>query len=434
MVKCYTLNGEFYGEGLSFNDFNHICEMLKRNEEELRYFPVEAILLIINEYSKIISKDKNILKEEGVPFLCFYLKKSNLDKIIELNLKNKSYLDRFIEVENKKFIKAQKRGLACHWMAANVGTLGIYSILQSIICRNSNLVRIPEDCIDLIIKLLKPLKDIEISYEENIYFGKDLLKNICIVNFPSSNLELNKCMSIEADCRVFWGGEEALNSIRSLPQRTNCKDIIFGPKYSFAVFDKDAIESIQLEKYLENLVIDIIAFNQKACSSPHVLFLEKSSISIEEVTQRLIKVFKKVTKRYEVNFLGERTVADIINKRGEYALSLDKMLHCSKGFEYTILIDNEFKLEEPIGGRTIFLKEVDDVFEVEKLITSRVQTVGIAFKNEDRAINFAEKVTKIGVDRVVKVGYMNLYDSPWDGSFVISDMVRWCSLNINGMI
>lgn len=434
MVKCYTLNGEFYEEGLSFNDFNHICEMLKRNEEVLQRFPVEAILLIINEYSKIISKDKNILKEEGVPFLCFYIKKSNLEKIIELNLKGKSYLDKFIEIEDKRFIKAQKRGLACHWMSANVGTLGIYSILQSTICRNSNIVRIPEGSIDLIIRLLKPLKDIEINYEENTYLGKDLLKNICIVNFPSSNLELNKCMSKEADCRVFWGGEEALNSIRSLPQRTTCKDIIFGPKYSFAVFDKEAIESIQLEKYLESLVIDIVAFNQKACSSPHVLFLEKSSISIEEVTQRLIKVFKKITKRYGVNFLGERTAADIINKRGEYALSLDKMLHCSKGFEYTILIDNEFKLEEPIWGRTIFLKEVEDIFEVKKLITSRVQTVGIAFKNEDRAINFAEKVTEVGVDRVVKVGYMSLYDSPWDGSFVISDMVRWCSLNINGMI
>ena len=110
------------------------------------------------------------------------------------------------------------------------------------------------------------------------------------------------------------------------------------------------------------------------------------------------------------------------------------MLHCSKGFEYTILISNEFKLKEPIGGRTVFLKEIDDIFEVKQLITPRVQTVGIALKNQERAINLANEITKAGVDRVVKVGYMSLYDSPWDGSLVISDMVRWCSLNINGMI
>ena len=434
MVKCYTLNGEFYEQGLCFHDFNHICEVLKNNEEILQHFPVESILLLINEYSKIISKDRDILKEEGVPFLCFYLKKANLEKIIELNLKNKSYLDGFIEVGDKKFIKAQKRGLTCHWIAGNVGTLGIYSILQSIICRNSNLVRIPENCIDLIIRLLKPFKDIKIDYKEESYSGKDILKNICIVNFPSSNLQLNSHMSKLADCRVFWGGEEALNSIRSLPQKTTCKDIIFGPKYSFAIFDKEAIESIQLEKYLENLVTDIVSFNQKACSSPHVVFLEKSSISLEEVTQRFIKVFKKLYKRYPVKFLGETTCADIINIRGEYALSVDKMLHCSKGFEYTILIGSEFKLEEPIGGRTVFLKEIDDIFEVKQLITPRVQTVGIALKNQERAINLANEITKAGVDRVVKVGYMSLYDSPWDGSLVISDMVRWCSLNINGMI
>ncbi|WP_125153259.1 acyl-CoA reductase [Clostridium rectalis] len=434
MVKCYTLDGEFYNKGLCLNDLKHIYKTVKKNEELLQHFPVDAILFIINEYSKVISKDKNLLKEEGVPFLSFYLKKSNLEKIIYLNLKNKKYLDNFVDIGNKKFIKAQKRGLVCHFMSSNVKTLGIYSILQSIICRNSNLVRLPEGCIDLIIRLLKPLKNIHIKHKGKTYLGKDLLKNICIVNYPSSNIELNQFMSEKADCRVLWGGEDALNSIRSLQQRTYCKDIIFGPKYSFAVFDKEAIESIQLEKYLESLVIDIISFNQTACSSPHVVFLEKSSVSLEEVTQRLIKVFKKLIKRYPLSLQSEKILADIINKRGEYALGLDKMLHCSKGLEYTILIDNDFKLEEPIGGRTIFLKGINDVFEVKRLITSRVQTVGIAFKNEKRAIDFSDEISKIGVDRVVKVGYMSFYDSPWDGSLIISDMVRWCSLNINGMI
>lgn len=434
MIKYYTLNGEFYKEGISANDFEEICKTLNENGLKFKEFPVDAILNIINEYSKAISKNKDLLKEEGVPFLSFYLKKSNLEKVLTLNLKNKKFLDEFVEVDDKKFMKAEKRGLVCHWIAGNVATLGIYSILQSILCKNTNLIRVPQESVALIIKLLMPLKDIEFYFEGKRYLGKDILRNICIVNFSSSNLEFNIQMSRKADCRIFWGGEEALNSIRKLPQKTTCKDIIFGPKYSFSVFDKEAIESIELEKYLENLVMDIIVFNQKACSSPQVLFLEKSSISIEEVSQRLIKVFKKVSKRYSVNYMNEITASNIINKRGNYALSLDKMLYCSSGFEYTILVNKDFKLEEPIGGRTLFLKEVENIFEINKLITNRIQTVGIAFKDENKALNFGSSITSCGVDRVVKVGYMSLYDSPWDGIFTMSELVRWCTININGMI
>jgi len=31
---------------------------------------------------------------------------------------------------------------------------------------------------------------------------------------------------------------------------------------------------------------------------------------------------------------------------------------------------------------------------------------------------------------VVKVGFMNLYDSPWDGKLFMSEVVKWTSLNL----
>ncbi len=38
------------------------------------------------------------------------------------------------------------------------------------------------------------------------------------------------------------------------------------------------------------------------------------------------------------------------------------MAYISKGLQYTILIDSEIKLEEAITGRTIFIKEVEDIY------------------------------------------------------------------------
>ncbi|MFT5873336.1 MAG: hypothetical protein ACI8WT_002280 [Clostridium sp.] len=434
MINCYELNGEFSKNGIKFKDFNEIDTCLNKNFAELHKFPVQAIILIINEYSKKIARSREVLRMEGVPFLCFYLKKVNMEKQLKLNLGNIEYLNNFIQVDDEKYIKAQPKGTVCHWLAGNVATLGIYSVLQSILCKNGNILRVSKECVSEIYELLMVLDNIVVEYEGHTYYSKVILKNIALIYFNSENKYLNSQMSLKADARIVWGGKTAVDAISILPKKTTCKDLIFGPKYSFAVFDKSAIESEDFEEYLENMVTDIIAFKQKACSSPQVLFLEKSNLPIGEIAQMLSRKFEKMIKRYNNLDLEEAIAAKIINIRGEYSLSLDKRLYISKGLQYTILIDSELRLEEAITGRTIFIKEVNDILDVCPLITKNIQTIGIASKNSVKTLDFADRVTTFGVNRVVKIGYMNFYDSPWDGSLIMSELVRWCSLNIKGMI
>jgi len=434
MINCYGLDSEFYKNGIQFEGFNQIDNCLKNNLAELHKFPVQVIILIINEYSKKIAKNREILRMEGVPFLCFYLKKVNMEKQLKLNLGNIEYLNNFVQVEEGKYIKAQPKGVVCHWMAGNVATLGIYSVLQSILCKNGNILRVSVECVIEVYELLILLDNIKVVYEGNTYSSKVILKNIALIYFNSEDVYHNSQMSLKADARIVWGGETAVNAITLLPKKTTCKDLIFGPKYSFAVFDRSAIESGDFEEYLENMVTDIIAFKQKACSSPQVLFLEKSKLSVEEIAQMLSRKFEKLIKRYTNLELEEGIAAKIINKRGEYSLCLDKSLYASKGLQYTILIDSELKLEEAITGRTIFIKQVDDIMGVCPLITKKIQTIGIASKDINKTIHFTDRATALGVDRVVKIGYMNFYDSPWDGRLIMSELVRWCSLNIKGMI
>ncbi|MBU3074276.1 acyl-CoA reductase [Clostridium estertheticum] len=434
MINCYELNGEFNENCMSFKDFNEIETYLNNNLSEIHKIPVEAIILIINEYSKKIAKNREILRVEGVSFLCFYLKKVNIEKQLKLNLENIEYLNKFVQIDDEKYIKAQPRGIVCHWMAGNVPTLGIYSVMQSILCKNANILRVSKKSVSDVYKLLIILANINVEYEGRTYSSNILLKNIALVYFDSFDRNLNSLMSLKADVRIVWGNKAAVDDICLLPKKTTCKDLIFGPKYSFAVFDKSAIESDDLEEYLENLVTDTIVFGQKGCSSPQVLFIEKSKLNVIDVAKILSIKFEKITKRYTNLYLEEAIAAKIINKRGEYLLGLDKLAYISKGLKYTILIDSEIKLEEPITGRTIFIKEVEDIFDICPLITKNIQTIGIASKNKEKVLEFTDRVTTFGVDRVVKIGYMNFYDSPWDGSLIMSELVRWCSLNIKGMM
>lgn len=431
MISCFMLGDKFFTEPKKYQNFDEIIEELNKNREAIYSYPSGAIVEIINKYSKILSSDRKFLNYEGVPFLALWLKKSNIIKLLCLDLNKQEYLDDFIQIEDNKFMKAQPMGVVCHFMAGNVPTLPIYYLIQALLCKNINICRVPLESIRIVSELLKPLLDIKVNYNSMEYNGITLLKSISIINFSRDNIELNTEMSKVADVRVICGGEKAVNSLSTLHKKTTCKDIIFGPKYSFAVFEKSAMESLNLSKTFDDFAKDIISFDQKACSSPQVLFIEKSNVTLKEAALKLSKSLERVLKRYPETEINQGTSANIINKRGEYLLSPEKDIICSRDLQYTILIDKDIALEEPIQHRTIFLKEVEDIFEVCKLVTPRVQTIGIASEDNNKIINFANKVSLNGVDRLVRVGFMNLYDSPWDGMLFINQIVKWTVLNLN---
>jgi len=424
------MEAEFFTEPIEFENLDDIIGKLDKYREIINYYPTDALVKIINEYSKILSRNKKLLCYEGVPFLTLWLKENNICKNLKLNFNNIKALDEFVVLEEGKYIKAQPRGVVCHFMAGNVPTLSIFSLIQALLCKNVNLLRVPVENINIILELLEPLSDVEISFEGKQYYGKDLLKCASIIYFPSHDRSSNVEMSLRADARIIWGGETAVNSINTMPKKTTCKDIIFGPKYSFAVFDRSAMESTNLTKNFDTLAQEIICFNQNACTSPQVLFVEKSDLDLKEAGRLLAESLSKLAKRYPNDSISQSTLVKILNKRGEYLLSTDKDIICDNNINFTILIDRNIRLEEPVNGRTIFLKEVEDIYEVCKLITPRIQTIGIASEDAVKMKDFSQKVSLRGVDRIVKVGCMSFYDLPWDGILVMSELVKWTSLNL----
>ena len=55
-----------------------------------------------------------------------------------------------------------------------------------------------------------------------------------------------------------------------------------------------------------------------------MLFIEKCNMNLKEAAYALSESLEKILKRYPINEISQGTVARIINKRGEYLLSLEK--------------------------------------------------------------------------------------------------------------
>ena len=142
-----------------------------------------------------------------------------------------------------------------------------------------------------------------------------------------------------------WGGREAVESVMSLPRKYGTEDVIFGPKYSFAIIGKNSFKNDDLKEISYKLAIDISVFEQQGCNSPHTVFYESGGkFSALEFTKSLADAMNKVLKRIPKNLVSANEAFKIENIRAEY--SFTGKVFSSSGTEWTVIYSEEKGLAE----------------------------------------------------------------------------------------
>jgi len=426
MITCHLLNGEFVDR--EFSDFTVIADVTNCNRRVLQEMPFDVIIGLLSKLGRKLIQNPDINSLQGVSYISIWLRRKNLERICKTNYGDCTYLDTFVPVDNHFAMAAQPRGIVCQWIAANIPTLAFFSLAQAILSKNGSIAKVPEENSAFIAALLKELSDIAISYNGTTYRGEDLVKAISLVSFEGRNAEVSRMFSLTADCKVVYGGSEAIRSILALPQKEHCETLVFGPKYSFGVFDREYIESERFEKALENSVKDIAIFNQMACSSPQVLFFEKSKYSLEEIGLMMKGYFEQLPQVLRHQGTDPAILANIINMRSRYLLSDHQNIITPPDLSWTILMDTNPRLEDPVHGKCIFIKEIESITDVFNLITRKIQAVTLCIRDEEKRRAFAREATYRGVDRIVIPGATHDYDQPWDGILPMNRLVRWVIL------
>jgi hypothetical protein len=66
----------------------------------------------------------------------------------------------------------------------------------------------------------------------------------------------------------------------------------------------------------------------------------------------------------------------------------------------------------------------DDLLKVVSKFDGNVQTLGLAIKDKQREEILTDAAARHGVDRVVRLGQMHVFSSPWDGTDLVRPLVR----------
>lgn len=425
--------GEVNAQADPEKQLSEIIESVKSKLDWIRNQPADALIGLIGKASEIWlnSPDFDFLRDKGRLFLAQWCSKEHLEKISNVGLRgNIGYLDSFhpFPDSDKHFLKANPRGLVCHWMAGNVQILGMFALVQAIITKNVNILKVAAKDEGVFSRLLSAFEGLEyITDTGYVIRGDELLETIAVVYFSRNATNLGEFLSKNANVRIAWGGKEAVETVSNYPAMIDCETVIFGPKISFAVISKESLESEQEAKKLaRRLTVDVSVFDQTGCASPHNLFIEKGGkVTPERFCEIMAETFPKTERQIPKPAVSTEQISEIHSIRGVYDFKGQSW--GSPEMSWTILYGDQNELNNPVYSRVIFVHPVDDIEDCLSHVEDFVQTIGISAPVE-RAMTFADKATAKGVARCPMIGRMLNFEMPWDGVFLIDRLVRWNTL------
>jgi len=321
--------------------------------------------------------------------------------------------------EGQARLRAFPLGVVGHWPAGNIEIQPVLSLTCALLGGNACLVRVPSGLVAATHLIMEKLRQID---------GSGLLtERIFMATFDHSRADLHEAMARAVDGAMIWGGAEAVSQVRSLPFPHWARISVFGPRLSVAALDGGAwSDRMQRASWCRRVARDVWQFDQQACSSPQALFLEGGDDSDpEEFVEDLKVAFQEENRVHPRREIHPVLTSAICLARASWLLddAANRAIF-PESPDWTILPGRGVEIPEPVQGRTLSVLLVDDLLNVISRFDGNVQALGLGIKDAQREAALAQAAGSRGVDRVVKLGRMHVFNSPWDGLDLIRPMVR----------
>lgn len=314
------------------------------------------------------------------------------------------------------------RGLVFHVPPTNVDTMFVYSLVVSLLVGNRNVVRISpkrSEQMELLCAILEqPLNDASFA---------NIARMTRIVSYGHEP-EISTPLSLAADVRVIWGGDETIRAIRSLPAKPSCKDLAFADRYSFAAIDASAYLTAAegaRRALAQQLFNDAYWFDQMACSSPRLVVWTGEPWEIDQASPDLWSLVEEQIEEHRYSL----PTGVVTAKLGFlYGTAIDRRVeHCrqhSNELSVLRLADlSDFDRTHP-GAGTFFEASVRSLLDLTAFVTRKDQTLTVFGQPEETVRAFVRATNGRGIDRIVPVGEALTFGRFWDGYDLLQELTR----------
>ena len=436
--------GQFIDTPLTVSDVQSVVEEAAQRRAEYRRVPLEEILEILHSLGQKLKREddpvrRQILEEmpnivhfhpsmvkEGLDSLCGMLDRQNMLTRIRADLGGTEVLERFLWQEPfEGSVKAEPRGVVAHVAAGNVLVGAIDSLIQGLLTKNINLLKMSG--VDPVFPLLFTEALHSVDPEGRVSQAFALLP------FRGGDKDVESILKEHCDTIIVYGGEDAVAAYRDgLPIKNRVVE--YGPKYSLMILDSPLIGKESVEK----IARDFTLWEQSACSSPHVIYVvgESPTESARELASSLAQELEKLLSEYptptirvdeQVEITRTRELAKVSAALGEAELFVPKV-----GQGYTVVLEHDPVFRVSCQHRTAYVKPVtsfEQVIEILKPYGTFIQSVGVLAEPQ-KLHQWADRLVESGADRITDLGEMTRrkHGTPHDGTKGLAEFVRWTSI------
>ena len=354
----------------------------------------------------------------GVTFLRLWLRRGTLEPLLAREL-GQDWLQGQWREDGRTRLRAFPVGVVGHWPAGNIEIQPILSLTCALLGGNSCLVRVPTGLIEPTRLIMQRLEECDRD--------RILSDRIFLASFEHSRTDMHEAMARAADGAMIWGGEDAVLQVRALPFPHWARVVVFGPRLSVAAMDAGTWADPQERgSWCRRIARDVWQFEQQACSSPQTLFLERDAKSDPaDFVEELQRAFEEENRAHPRMVIEPALTSAICRARAAWLLDdLANSARFPESTDWTILRGAGNSIPQPTRGRTLSILETEDLLDVVSRFDGSVQTIGLAVKDRGREEELADAAGRRGVDRVVRLGQMHVFGSPWDGMDLVRPMTR----------
>jgi phenylacetate-coenzyme A ligase PaaK-like adenylate-forming protein len=368
--------------------------------------------------------------ERALDELARLLSRSTLLATVRYDLGLPDTLDRWVfRPGYRGYLRAQPLGVVLHVSPGNVFVGAVDSLVRGFLTKNVNLLKVSRA--DPLFPLLFAQ-----SLAETDPDGM-LSSTFAVLSFRGGETAVERMLKERCQGIVVWGGQEAVEAWRrDLP--AGCRLVDYGPRLSFAVVTRLGLAQGDPAEMARRLATDVVMWEQRACSSPQVLFLEGEAG--DEAVQTFLECLRLALDRLTGQLPpGERSLDEKIEILRERELTRfgelsgqERGLFREGDLSWTLLWrEKAERLGSPLN-RTLVIHPYQEWEQVLQALTPRraeLQTAAIGgTPREIRQLSAA--LTALGVTRITELGKMHLGKpgSPHDGSFELGRLVRWVAI------
>ena len=423
------------------------CQTLKRNRDQyLLHRSTDSIVGVLHELGQnwinpefsfrkmaldlapsATGFDRGTLAK-GLDGFFGQLTAENLRGLIEQDLGHDRRLNELVATDAERMAKrsAIARGpeLILHIAAGNVPNPTLFGMVLGLLARSAQLVKCASG------GALLPRLFAHSLYETEPKLGACLE----VAEWRGGDQSLEDTLFDEADCVIATGSDDTLAAIRKrIPE--DVRFLGYGHRLSFGYIAKDSFSVFNASQIAAKAALDVAAWNQLGCLSPHVFYVEHGGrISPEQFAKILSTELEQREAIEPRGTVPAEVSAMIASRRAFYEVRAAHSPETRHWFSdqstaWTVVYEADPLFQISCLHRFIYVKGVASLTEAlhaAEQVRGRVSTVGLATTGE-HSRKIATELARWGVTRICPLGQMQNPPLTWrhDGRPALGDLVTW---------